>query len=253
MARRFTNGTSDEIDFGRLGGALDGQSKLTVAFWTKLRSSGTAWTHLVCMMDAGIVGFVVMHGANGSGLYGEIAGAEVTKDSVFTTDAWTHVAVRYDTSLSGDARLELFLDGTKLTGVTRYGTIGANTGTSSANLRIGGTDHEADNRPNDDIEHVAIWRDGLSDEQIKSLANGLNPARLSPYFYAPLFELGSARDFAGGVAGSVTGTSLVDGPPVSWGAPVSIIQPVSLVPVLSAAGVQDITSTSAKLKATLTF
>lgn len=239
MARRFTNGTSDEIDFGRLGGALDGQSKLTVAFWTKLRSSGTAWTHLVCMMDAGIVGFVVMHGTNGSGLYGEIAGAEVTKDSVFTTDAWTHVALRYDTSLSGDARLELFLDGTKLTGVTRYGTIGANTGTSSANLRIGGTDHEADNRPNDDIAHVAIWRSGLSDADIAALAAGSHALLFSPYFYAPLYGNSPEPDLAGAESGSVTGTSVVDGPPVA--------------PTLSAPNAIDIGTTVATPKVTLTF
>lgn len=238
MARRFTNGTSDEIDFGRLSGALDGRSALTLAAWVRLRSSSVAWTHVVCMFDGG-AGFALMHGEDGSGLYSEIPGYEAHKDSVFTVDTWTHVAVRYDTSLSGDARFELFLDGAKVTGTTRYGSMPANTGTSTARLRIGGTDHETDNRPNDDIAHVAIWRSGLSDADIAALAAGSHALLFSPYFYAPLYGGSPEPDLAGAESGSVTGTSVVDGPPVA--------------PTLSAPNAIDIGTTVATPKVTLTF
>lgn len=242
MARRFTNGTTDEIDFGSFS-AVEGASALTVAVWLRRRAAIT-WSHIVCKYLT--TGFVFMHGDTGAGLNGIYAAVkngtsegELHLDSVFTTDVWTHAVVRFDGSQTGNTdRLRAFIGGVNQT-VNYFGTVPATVGGASANLRVGGTDHEADVRPSDDLAWLAIWTSALSDATIGYLAAGRNPMVYSPDFCVPFVGNSPEVDLVGSVNGSVTGTSVVSGPAID--------------PWLSLPSMSSITATTGVPRVTLTF
>lgn len=241
MARRFTNGASDEIDFGAFA-ALEGVGAATIFVWLKRRATA-GFSHIVSKTASGPSGIALLHGDWGfgdDGIYASVSLAGVEGDlyinNAFTTDLWYPVALKFNGSASGNDRLHLFISGTQQSVSRASTTYPATIGGSGANLRVGGTDHEADVRPSDDIAWLAIWTSALSDAAILALSNGLNPARLNPQFFAPMFGSSSEPDLAGGLSGTVTGTSVVDGPPVGWGAPTLVIgnpaSPVTLSPSL---------------------
>lgn len=121
-------------------------------------------------------------------------------------------------------------------GLTTYpATIGG----SGANLRIGGTDHETDVRPSDDIAWASVWLSALSGTTIGYLAAGRNPMNYSPAFCVPLKGDSPEVDLVGGVSGSVTGTSSVSGPAID--------------PWLSLPSMSSITATTGVPRVTLTF
>ena len=255
MARRFTNGTTDEISFGSFS-ALEGVGAATISVWVRRRAS-TTFSHIVCKTASGPDGITLLHGGYGFGDDGIYASVSLTGtegdlyiNNVCTLDTWVHVALRFDGSATGNARLHLYINGTQQSVTRASTTYPATIGGSGANLRVGGTDHEADVRPSDDIAWLGVWTSALTDAQIASLAQGLNPARLGPTLFAPLFGSSSEPDLAGGLSGTVTGTSVVDGPRVGWGALIGIPQ-YSLTPIELSTSLSTNVSTSNTLSTTI--
>ena len=255
MARRFTNGTTDEISFGSFS-ALEGVGAATISVWVRRRAS-TTFSHIVCKTASGPDGITLLHGGYGfgdDGIYASVSLAGTEGDlyinNVCTLDTWVHVALRFDGSATGNDRLHLYINGTQQSVTRASTTYPATIGGSGANLRVGGTDHEADVRPSDDIAWLGVWTSALTDAQIASLAQGLNPARLGPTLFAPLFGSSSEPDLAGGLSGTVTGTSVVDGPRVGWGALIGIPQ-YSLTPIELSTSLSTNVSTSNTLSTTI--
>lgn len=245
MARRFTNGTTDEIDFGSFA-ALEGVGAATFAVWLKKRTADDYFSHLLCKTASGPDGMNLMHGASGfgdDGIYASVSLAGTEGDlyinTVFTVDVWYHVALRFDGSQTGNDRLHLYINGAQQSVSRGLTTYPATIGGSGANLRIGGTDHETDVRPSDDIAWAAVWLSALSGTTIGYLAAGRNPMNYSPAFCAPLKGDSPEVDLVGGVSGSVTGTSSVSGPAID--------------PWLSLPSMSSITATTGVPRVTLTF
>ena len=142
MARRFTNGTTDEIDFGSFA-ALEGVGAATFAVWLKKRTADDYFSHLLCKTASGPDGMNLMHGASGfgdDGIYASVSLAGTEGDlyinTVFTVDVWYHVALRFDGSQTGNDRLHLYINGAQQSvsrGLTSYpatiGGSGASSGT----------------------------------------------------------------------------------------------------------------------------
>ncbi len=245
MARRFTNGTTDEIDFGSFS-SLEGAGAATFAVWLKRRTTDDYFAHIMCKTASGPSGMNLMHGASGFGDDGFYASASLSGtegdlyiNTVLTIDVWYHVALRFDGSASGNDRLHLYINGVQQSVTRASTTYPATIGGVGASLRLGGTDHETDVRPSDDLAWASVWTSALSGTDIAALAAGKNPMAYSPAFCVPLKGDSPEVDLVGSVSGTVTGTSSVSGPPID--------------PWLLSPGVNSITATTAVPKVSLIY
>lgn len=139
------NGTNSYVEVLDFGGLLNGLSKLTTSLWFKQRvldvddfllfaSCTTAGNsiNVETYTDGGM--YLVI--GTGPGAYGLIADYSLH----VTANTWTHLALVFDGSLTGNAnRLKCYINGRQVTIDTYGGTIGASLGTwvSSDVLYIG--------------------------------------------------------------------------------------------------------------------
>ena len=131
-----------------------------------------------------------------------------------TSQAWHHIGVTYNRGATTNDPV-IYIDGTSVafTEITApSGT--ANTGQN--NLRLGEDIGGADDFDGT-IAHVAIWNVILAAGEMQALSRGVSPFRIRPgnlVHYLPLYGRSAEQDLrAAGVTYTVTGTTIVAGPP----------------------------------------
>lgn len=242
-ARQF-DGVDDWIDWGDIA-ALDSLTKLTVSFWCYPDASGDAWFAWVTKYGTGQNGWtlqrrdstrdILFEFDNGVDSWGAV-------DTDFWNDlTWNHFHVMYDGSQSGDAnRLRFWHDGTEKT-LTYFGagSIPASLPNASNPLGFGHGAHDATVFYKGRLGRVVIWPgEAISNQnQITALKQSLDPRRVHPVkpeIWAPVWGAHSPEiDLSGkGHTGTVTGTTIVGGPPVTLFTPkwAATVTPAAFVP-----------------------
>ena len=87
-------------------------------------------------------------------------------------------------------------------------------------VRIGAGGSVGAEEPYDgDLGHNAVWGVGLPPGEVASLAVGVSPLRMRRddlLFYPPLNGQSPELDVVGGASGTVTGTTVIEEPPIPW-------------------------------------
>ena len=219
MARNFDAASNDFIDFGDPAVLDLTGDEVTLSIWLRLGAAGTEMKVFAKWSDAaGDFSYLLSVLANNHALFAVFTGATDTVEG--TTDLndgeWHHVAGTYDGS-----DIRIYVDGVEEGSTAASGTMSSNT----APVRIGaGSGGSGTEEPFDgDLGHGALWDTARSAGNIRSLSEGISPRALSPFplFYAPLNGQSPEADVIGGNTGTVTGTTVVEEPPI----PNSIVAP----------------------------
>ncbi len=220
MARNFDSGNPDYIDHGNPS-ALDlTGTEVTLSLWVRASSNGVEKKILAKWADAGgqfsyllsILGSDLPLGAINTGVNSVVTGTTDVVDG-----QWHHLALTYDGS---DVRL--YVDGVEEDSDPETGSL--NSGTAPVRLGAGSGGAGTENPYTGDLGHAAIWDVGLSASEVASLAAGISPRRIRPgalLFYNPLNGQSPEADVIGGNTGTLTGTTVVEEPPI----PYSIVAP----------------------------
>lgn len=218
MARNFDQASGDFIDFGNLA-ALDlAGDEVTLSIW--VRPTGTAERKCFAKWrDSPLAhSYLLTIQADGTALFAIDNGGVVT--AAGTTDLsasgqWHHIAAVYDGS-----NIMIYVDGTQEDSTATTGNLSSTT----APVVLGAGGSGSENPFDGDLGHGAAWDVGLSASEVASLAAGVSPLRMrrdNLSFYAPVNGQSPELDVVGGASGTVTGTTVVEEPPI----PNSIVAP----------------------------
>lgn len=220
MARDFDDSNPDYIDFGNPSHLDISGDQITVSVWVKLPVSNGEYKIVAKWSDsAGAFSYLVSTIFNDVPQF-VINNSESAAQAIGTTElvgpGWHHICGTYDGST-----VRVYTDGVEEGSVSRSGNIDSTT----APLRLGVGSGATSEQPHDGcIGHVAIWDRALSASEAASLSEGISPLALDRtglVFYAPLNGQSPEPDIVGGASGTVTGTTVVEEPPI----PNSIVAP----------------------------
>lgn len=214
MARAFDGPSGDWIDFGNLSAP---SSQITLSVWVDPISNGERKVFAKWRDSPLAHSFLLSIEADGTPLFAvddggvKIAGGTTNVD----VGGWHHLAGTYDGS-----NLRIYVDGVQEGSTAATGSISS----SAAPVVLGAGGSGSENPYDGDLGHGAIWDVGLSASEVASLAAGVSPLRMRGddlSFYAPVNGQGPELDVVGGGSGTVTGTTVVEEPPI----PHSIVAP----------------------------
>jgi len=219
MARDFDAASNDFVDFGDPP-YLDITGDITLSIWANTNAPSTERKIFAKWADAGSqFSYLLSILANGTAQFAIFTGG--TDTVIGTTDLddgeWHHIAGTYDGS-----NIRIYVDGVEENSTAASGGINSTT----APVRIGaGSGGLGIEEPFDGAGgHGAIWDAALTAQEIASLAAGVSPLRLhrdNLRFYPPLNGQSPEPDIVGTASGTVTGTTVVEEPPI----PHSIVAP----------------------------
>lgn len=216
------DGTNDKIEHGDIA-ALDNLGAFTVMahyfFDVTTYSDGTFLSTKSATVATDVYTFgcggVVAAGdvfASIGGGYGHTAGSQLS------TGVWTHMALVFDGSLSGDAnRLKIYKDLSQLTISSFPLTIPATTGSGAGIVTVGIPRTAA--FLNGRIAHHRMWSAALTlDELTREMKSYLPVRRTSLILDAP-YDDKTGRDYSGrSNHGTITEATQITGPPgLSYG------------------------------------
>ncbi len=167
------DGSFDRIDVGDMP-TLEGQSALTISSWVR-PSSLVDYAGILCKYSSTTSDTCLQAGGSGVGSSSAINAAVrngsdaygYTSGSKLTAGVWTHVAMVFDGSLSGNAnRLKVYVDGVQ-EALTFSGTIPATTVSNAQNFIIGRTGG-ASNYWNGKLDEVRAYNRALTAAEIKA-------------------------------------------------------------------------------------
>lgn len=221
MSRNFESSNEDFIEIGDVP-ALDlTGDKVSLSAWIRAESFTTEMKILAKWSDSPEK-FSYLLSSDGTGnnkvLFAVNTGS--ISSTVGTTSMgiaqWFHLAGTYDGST-----IRAYLNGIEENSTSKSGNMISNT----APVRIGVGSGDTDEQPFDgDIGHCAIWDVGLTDNEVKSLAAGINPLKIhreNLLSYSPLNGQDPELDVVGGLDLTVTGATKAEEPPI----PNSIVAP----------------------------
>jgi len=131
---------------------------------------------------------------------------------------WHHVAGTYD-----GADVRIYVDGVQENSASQTG----NMVMGSAPVRIGaaGSVSVVEDAFDGSLGHAALWDTFLTAGEIKSLSEGVSPLKIHKnnmlLFYVPINGQSPEIDIIGGLDLTITGTTIVEEPPI----PNSIVAP----------------------------
>lgn len=220
MARDFTGGSSDRIDIGTFSVVSTG---FTMACWLFIDSFSDGRDERYISKADGtgtanhdwMLGKTINTAPSGGGNLRARLNRQTNTTFGATnlpTGQWFHAAVTYN-----NGSVVIYYNGiSDGSGTHGSGNLPNNTDA----VYIGNQPTATSNAPDGRIAHVGIWSRALSADELRSLALGAHPFQLVDGLvrYYPIFGNESPEpDYSGnGAAGTVTGTSAIDGPPVSW-------------------------------------
>ena len=211
MARDFDDTNPDYIDFGDPS-YLDITGDITLSIWVrtdnlvemkalaKWSDSPAQFSYLISILADGTAQFATFTG--GTDL---VAGTTDLDDG-----EWHHIVGTYDGS-----DIRIYVDGVEENSTGASGSI--DTSTVPLRLGAGSGDAGSENPFDGELGHCAIWDVALTDQEILSLANGISPLRIrrdNLVYYCPINGQSSEPDVVGGASGTVTGTTVVEEPPI---------------------------------------
>lgn len=231
MARSF-NGSSDLVNCGNIAG-INGASKATLAAWIYRASTGVTCSGGFTAGNAthtnGGDRFSFIWFTDGNIYFACENGAQQFSDCALSGIGWHHVAMVYDGTKAGNStRFLAYIDGA-LQSLSFNGT--------SIPSALGTVNPLTWGKDSSDRFGAGVMADGavwvgqvLSPGQIAALSKGVRPHKIGGYSaYTPLDGLASPEpDFSGNQNnGTLTGTALAAGPPVTLFTPRLILFPVT--------------------------
>ncbi len=233
MSARLFNGTTDLINYGNVA-SLDGQSKLSISLWFMTATFRATDVHVVKLSADANNGFTLQQSADA------FSGPSLNNDILFTirnggvfggyteavglaVDTWHHLAMVYDGTLTGDAnRLKGWVNGIAQTlNFSTFPGVPATAAANAGGLCLGGADLAPETHWNGRLYLVGLWNIALTDSEVAILASGVAPCAIQPgslQVFAPLDQGQSPEPNlgVGGGSGTVTGTTVVDGPVLAY-------------------------------------
>jgi len=219
VARDFEAASNEHVDFGDPS-YLNVTGDITLSIWVRTNAPTVERKVFAKWADAGSrFSYLLSILSNGTAQFATFTGG--TDIVVGTTDLddgeWHHIAGTYDGS-----NIRIYVDGVEENSTGASGSINTNT----APVRIGaGSGGSGTENPFDgEAGHGAIWDVALTAQEIASLAVGASPLRVrrdNLIFYPPLNGQSPEPDVVGTASGTVTGTTVVEEPPI----PHSIVAP----------------------------
>jgi len=213
MARNFSN---DDLNAGNVLNITGNQITLSIwvrfdtlggeqKFLARWQDSGGQFSYLLTKNGSNNVLFVINTGSN----------QVITGSTTVATGTWYHIVGTYDGSI-----MRLYLNGVEDGTHSTSGNINS----STAPLRIGSGSGSGENPLDGDAGHGAIWDVGLTANQAIALASGISPLNIRRddlLFYVPINGQSPEKDVVGGFDMTVSGTVVVEEPPI----PHSIVAP----------------------------
>ncbi len=139
--------------------------------------------------------------------------ANATTSTGYTASTWHHGCAVFGSTTSRAAYLDGGSKGANATSIS--------TSTSLSRVSIGGySSTSLVNPTNGSIAVPCVWNVALSDAEVASLASGLHPSLVQPSAIVALWPLAGASpepDTIGGFDLTLTGTTHVADPPLSYG------------------------------------
>lgn len=216
MARNFNGTSSDYLDAGTPSELnLAGSSTLTLSVWVNPDLATGEGKVFAKWADAGgQFQYLLSLAGNHEVIFATTTGGQSVAQSStqLTVGVWSHIAGVYDGS---ETEMRLYIDGIE------EDTAGQSGGLSIANppVRFGaGSGGSGTENPFDgDIGHGAIWNGVLSEGEIESLANGINPMQIqldNLVGYFPLNGVSPETEIIYGNNATVNGTTIMEEPPI---------------------------------------
>jgi hypothetical protein len=209
-ARSF-NGTSDHVNFGNITTSL---TNTTVSLWANVTvAAAGGFGYLFSRNNSTNANFFEFgtHSGNWQFFVATVGGTSQANGTAVTAGIWYHLALSYD-STNGSV---FYVNGVS----TLTGAAGGNMKTGSTTAWIGGDPSGGGSGfANAIIADVAVWNATLTLLEIKGLSQGMRPGAIrAPVLWSPVDGLQSPEADLSGNAfnGTVTGTSVVFGPPIA--------------------------------------
>ena len=204
MARDFDGG---DVDFGNPAYLDLGGDQITLSIWVKLQTAGNHF--LLSKWAAGQQSYLLETSGSIARFVVNAGGATILSGTTdIFDDVWHHVAGTYDGST-----MRLYVDGVEESSVAKSGNLNSVTEAVLIGKGMEGC-----------LGHGSIWDVGLSPGEVASLWEGVNPRQMrfdDLLLYAPLNGQSPEPDIVGGASGTVTGTTVIEEPPI----PSSIVAP----------------------------
>jgi len=213
MSRCFEKSNNDYIEVGNVPALNLIGDEITLSAWIKLESVSYEGKIIAKWADAGAKFQYLLSTNSGDQCLFAIfnGGTQIAQGtSGLIIGTWYHIVGTYDGS-----NVKIYCNGTLEDSTPATGNMPSTT----APVRIGagsggfGTENPFDG----EIGHTSIWDKPLTDGEVESLANGINPLNIrseSILFYAPLNGQDPEYDVTGGLNMTVNGPTIAEEPPI---------------------------------------
>ena len=220
MARNFIAANEDHIEVGDVASIDLTGDQVTLSGWMKVDALNGEQKLFSKWADAGgrFQYLLSINSADKPICAINTGSSKIATGSTTTpTGAWLHIAGTYDGS-----DIRVYLNGVQDGSIAQTGNMPDTTAPLTIGAGSGGSGSE---EPFDgSLGHYAIWDIPLSADEIKSLANGINPLKIQRdnlVFYAPLNGQSPELDIIAGLDLTLNGTTKAEEPPI----PNSIVAP----------------------------
>lgn len=213
MSRLFDNNNPDYLDAGNPSALNLTGDEVTLSVWLRLASVNGEGKIFAKWADSGSkFQYLLSIDSDDKCLFAINASSQksIAGTTVLAVGTWFHIAGVYDGS-----EMRVYCNGVEENSISQTGNMPSTT----APVRIGaGSGGAGTENPFDgNIGHCAIWGIGLSENEIISLANGINPLKIRPENIIspwPLNGQSPELDFVNGFNMTVNGTTVADEPPI---------------------------------------
>jgi len=218
MARNFDDTNPDFLDAGNPSTLNITGDEVTLSVWIRLASSSMEGKILAKWADVGgRFQYLLSTDGGDKCLFAINAASQknIVGTTVLSVGVWHHIAGVYDGS-----EMRVYCNGIEENSISQTGNIPSTT----ALVRIGaGSGGSGTENPFDgDIGHCAIWDVALNENEIQSLAVGINPLQFREGVgYWPLNGQSPEADVINRNNMTLNGTTVADEPPI----PNSIVAP----------------------------
>lgn len=210
---RSFNGTTDLITVAA-NARINDLSPLTILCWQRPVNTGEVAGRYI---DKGgnTAWFIVTGGHDFRVLFSGNDVLRTTQSSQNPANTWTHLAATWDGSTNGTG-IRLYANGVEVTSYSATGNATGSRDSDAAADLIIGNNAAASRTYNGRISHLQIYNRELSAGEITTLMHKPGKILSGCVGYWPLFGVASPEpDWSGGgLNGTLTGTSVADGPPV---------------------------------------